>query len=62
MRTGSIARQYRREGAQERDAERGKRTDTQQLARLEKAGHGHCEEAEKLRERVAKQEKTNGNG
>jgi len=40
----------RRAVAAENTERRGKRSDAQQLARLEADGHGHCREAEKLRE------------
>lgn len=42
-------KQQRREEAQARAEARAKRTDTQQLQRLVKAGHGHCKEAKRLR-------------
>lgn len=35
--------------AQEREAARAARGNAGQLARLEKAGHGHCREAKRLR-------------
>ena len=48
MRRGPISRQFRRERAETLAAERATRTDEQQIARLEAAGHGHCKEAKRL--------------
>lgn len=39
----------RRESAETRQAERAKRTDQEQIQRLEAAGHGHGKEATRLR-------------
>lgn len=39
----------RRAAAEVRQAARAARTDAQQLAKLESAGHGHCAEAKRLR-------------
>ncbi len=44
----------RQEFAAEQAASREKRGDTGQLARLEANGHGHCREAEKLRQGLNK--------
>lgn len=41
--------------AKERQTARQSRTDEQQLARLESAGHGNCKEAVRLREAIAAQ-------
>lgn len=54
MKRGREARERRHQVADELSAIRAKRTDAQQLALLEKRGHGHCKEAEKLRARIAK--------
>lgn len=48
MKRGYVARQERRESAEERQAERVKRGDRGQLDRLIKLGHGHCREAQRL--------------
>lgn len=45
----------RRQEAQVRAEERSERGDAGQLQRLERRGFGECREAEKLRERLAKQ-------
>jgi hypothetical protein len=55
-------KKLRREEAEARQAERDKLTAEQQLAKLEKAGHGHCKETDRLyqqihRELVAKKGK-----
>jgi hypothetical protein len=42
-------REWRKKEAAERQAERENRTDTEQLAKLVRAGHGHCKEAKRLR-------------
>ncbi len=47
-------REQRREFAAELVADRDKRGDAGQLARLETGGHGHCKEAEKLRQKLGK--------
>jgi len=47
-------RTQRTEGAQARIDERSKRDDAEQLAYLEHRGHGHCAEAQRLRERMKK--------
>jgi len=44
----------RREFAAELAADREKRGDAGQLARLEADGHGHCKEAGKLRKKLNK--------
>ena len=49
-------REPRRAIAAENAERRGKRSDAQQLARLEETGHGHCREAEKLRKQLAPKE------
>ena len=46
-------RERRRREAAARQALRGARSDRDQLSKLENNGHGHCKEAEKLRESVA---------
>jgi len=46
----------RQEFAAELAADREKRGDTGQLARLEANGHGHCQEAAKLRKKLNKVE------
>ncbi len=51
-------RPKRRKEALERQAERDARGDAGQVAKLEREGHGHCEEAERLRERIAKGKKS----
>ena len=48
MRRGRVAREARRTAAEARQAERGKRTDEQQLEKLIVNGHGHCKEALRL--------------
>ncbi len=50
-------REERQREAQERQAAREKLGDAGQLAKLEKAGHGHCKEAERLRKRLQKEKK-----
>ena len=47
-------KQARRLAAEERQAARDARTDEEQLKSLERRGHGHCKEAQRLRERLAK--------
>ena len=47
-------RMKRQEFAAELAGEREKRGDGGQLARLEANGHGHCQEAEKLRKKLNK--------
>ena len=47
-------RRERREAAAELVAAREKRGDSGQLARLEARGHGHCQEASKLRKKLNK--------
>ena len=49
MRRGREARERRRAVADELADARAKRTDFEQLARLVKAGHGQCKEADRLR-------------
>ena len=49
-------RTSRQELAAEQADERKKRGDAGQLARLEAHGHGHCKEAEKLRQMLNKVE------
>lgn len=51
-RNGREAREARRTEAAERQAERDVRTDEQQLHRLINAGHGHCQEAQRLADRI----------
>ena len=51
-RNGREAREARRTEAAERQAERDVRTDEQQLHRLINAGHGHCQEAQRLSDRI----------
>lgn len=46
------AKQLKREEARERAAARAKRSDAQQLAFLERNGHGHCREARELRKKL----------
>jgi hypothetical protein len=48
MRRGRVAREARQAAAKERQAERDKRTDEQQLKKLIFSGHGHCKEAQRL--------------
>ena len=48
------ARDGRRNDAAIRQAERDGITDTQQIAKLIKAGHGHCREVLRLREKGGK--------
>jgi len=48
MRRGSVAREARQVAAKERQAERDKRTNEQQLHKLIANGHGHCKEAQRL--------------
>ena len=48
-------RKQRREEAEERAAARKKRSDSEQLQHLERAGHGHCREAIRLRENLEKE-------
>lgn len=50
-RNGREARQTRRQEATERQSERDKRTDQQQITRLIQAGHGYCREVLRLKER-----------
>ena len=45
---GKVAKKARQTAAAERQAERDKLTDAQQLAKLVAAGHGHCKEAKRL--------------
>lgn len=45
-------REERRKEATERQAARAARTDQEQIERLEAAGHGHCREVARLRERI----------
>lgn len=47
-------RGQRRTNALIRQEVRSKRSDREQLQYLEDRGHGHCKEAEKLREQFAK--------
>lgn len=51
-------RPARRKEALERQAEREVRGDMGQVAKLEREGHGHCKEAERLRARIAKGKKS----
>lgn len=48
-RNGRERRDIRRNDAAIRQAERDGITDTQQVAKLIKAGHGHCREVKRLR-------------
>ncbi|KKN92300.1 hypothetical protein LCGC14_0207910 [marine sediment metagenome] len=48
MRKGRVAKEARRTAAEARQAERGKRTNEQQLKKLIFSGHGHCKEAQRL--------------
>jgi hypothetical protein len=48
MRRGRVAREARQAAAKERQAERDRRTDEQQLHKLIGEGHGHCKEAQRL--------------
>ncbi len=57
MRRGRIEKEGRRKEAQERDADRAKRTNAEQIKLLEAHGHGECKEATRLRERIAKGKK-----
>lgn len=50
---GGADRERRSREATERQALRDTRSDEDQLGKLEFQGHGHCKEAEKLRESVA---------
>lgn len=49
-------RQFRRDKATERQAERDQRTDAEQLALLRERGHGHCAEAKALALKIEKEE------
>lgn len=51
-RNGRMALEARRTEAAERQAEREGRTNEQQLHRLINAGHGHCQEAQRLAEGI----------
>ena len=51
-RNGRQAREARRQGARERQAERDKRTDQQQIDRLRASGHGDCKEVYRLKHRI----------
>ncbi len=51
-------RPERRKEALERQAEREERGDAGQLAKLEREGHGHCKEVERLSKRIAKGKKS----
>ena len=50
-------RKRRREEAEERAAVRAERSNTQQLQTLESRGFGSCQEAEKLRTKIKKEQK-----
>lgn len=45
-------KRVRQKQAEWRQAQRDQRTDEQQLAKLERNGHGECREADRLRERI----------
>lgn len=47
-------RQERQAEAEERRRAREKRGDAGQLSKLERSGHGHCREADRLREKLAR--------
>ena len=51
-RNGKEARQTRQREATERQAERDKRTDQQQIDRLRANGHGDCKEVHRLKARL----------
>ena len=59
MRRGRLERQARRENAEYRQRLREGRGDRGQLAKLEREGHGHCREADRLRAKLAERQ-TNG--
>ena len=63
MRRGRVAKEARRAAAEERQTDRGRRTDEQQHRKLINAGHGHCKEVVRLRGRMTdaalKKEKAN---
>jgi len=52
VRRGKIDRDRRSREAEERQAERDKRTDSQQIARLQKAGHWTTKEIRRLSARI----------
>jgi hypothetical protein len=54
MRRGRVVREARRTAAEERQADRAKRTGEQQHRKLINAGHGHCREVARLRDRTTK--------
>lgn len=54
MRSPKAKRERRQERAIERTAARAERSDYDQLKRLEKRGDGHCDEALRLREILAR--------
>ena len=47
-------KEIRKQEAIERQAKRDSLTDQQQLDKLIRNGHGHCKEADRLRERIKK--------
>ena len=53
MRRGKIAKEARRLAAEERQAERNRRTDEQQHSKLVNEGHADCKEAAMLRDRMS---------
>ena len=55
-RNGREAREARRTEAAERQAARDSRTDEYQLHRLINAGHGHCQEAQRLADSIEEKE------
>ncbi len=57
MRRGERLLERRRE-ALTRQAERDALGDAGQLAKLEREGHGHCKEVERLSKRIAKGKKS----
>ena len=52
MKRGIADRERRREEAEERQKDRDRLGDKGQLAHLIATGHGHCKEADRLRERI----------
>ena len=53
MRRGVVVREQRQREAKERQAERDRRGDEAQLKKLIDNGHGHCKEADELRDRIS---------
>ena len=51
------SRRERREEAEERNARYAAMSDHQKLAYIVRRGHGHCKQADKLRAKIAKEEK-----